>query len=209
MLSEEEIIGPVEAARLLRIGPTTVQRWIDSGLIPAHKTAGHHRRIVVRDLVEFAKTRGIPLHNQKSSTPPTVLIVDDDHDLLDMFSVRIRGERPDLTVQTASNGFQAGFMISQHSPGLVLLDIRMPGLSGIDVCRLVKKNPLYGEMRIVGMTAFRDHAVDSLIAAGAEEVLHKPVELRTLQTVLNRYIPLRSSSGGGEIRSMERRASQG
>ena len=61
----KEIFSTHEVARVCRVTPMTIIRWIDEGKIPAFKTVGGHRRVQRNDLESFCRTRGIP-----SPVPP-------------------------------------------------------------------------------------------------------------------------------------------
>jgi excisionase family DNA binding protein len=207
-LSEDSLVGTMTAARLLRVDPTTIQRWIDTELITGYRTAGGHRRVMAKDLVRFAKSRGIPLAASKikaSSKPreldepgngaPVVLIVDDEPEILEVLAVRVKGTRPTVEVMTAEDGFRAGFLVQKYRPRLVLLDIRLPGLNGIEVCRLIKSDPETASIHVVGVTATPDMSeMEALIQAGAEEVLRKPVEKYQLERLLSRIFPPRAKA---------------
>lgn len=190
-VDESSLVGPYEAARILRVGASTVQRWIDSGEIRAHRTIGGHRRIQMKDLLDFAKQKEIPVAPvREEQGESAILIVDDDTDLLEMFALRIKGERDDLDVLTASNGFQAGYLLNRHRPQLVLLDIRMPGINGVQVCRLIRNDPRLASARVIGMTAYRDSpAVDDMKKAGANHILFKPIEPTELVKWLDTVVP--------------------
>lgn len=181
-------VGTIEAARLLHVDPSTVQRWVDMRILRSFRTVGGHRRISLRHLRDFASSRQVPIEPQ--SVTPRVLIVDDEPDILQMLRIRINGYRPDIEVLTADHGFNAGFSVYQHRPGLVLLDIRMPGLDGVGVCKMIKDDPSTQDIRVVGVTASRDPIeIDALLAAGAEAVLPKPVQPSALHHVLDHCFP--------------------
>lgn len=188
------VVGPIEAARLLGVGHSTIKRWIDSGALPAHRTLGGHRRILERDLLDFAAEKRIPIDPLAIGAPPRLLLVDDERDFLKILSGRIRSLRPDIEVLTAESGFQAGVLIGRRPPEMVLLDIHMPGMDGYDVCRSIKANPATEETAVVGVTARRDReAIRRFLRAGADEVLLKPIDPSALGEVLDRVLP---SSGG-------------
>lgn len=68
----------------------------------------------------------------------TVLIVDDDPEILDMTALLLRGAGH--AVMTASSGEEALFLVQESVPGLILLDINMPGLDGWEVLRIIKED---------------------------------------------------------------------
>ncbi len=190
---ENKLLGPVEAARFLRVSLSSIQRWIDSGAIPAHRTFGGHRRMLEHDLVAFAEREGIPL--SPANNEQVLLVVDDDEDYLESLVVRIQGLRPDLEILTAMNGFDAGRLVHQRRPALVLLDIKLPGVNGIEVCRALKSEPETKGTHIVGMTgAARKSEIDALILAGAEDVLAKPIRKDVLLEIINQCIPIAVSA---------------
>lgn len=187
-MSSKKFIGTMEASKILHVDPSTVQRWIDSQLIPSYRTAGGHRRISIEDLQKFAEARHVPIN--LSPVRPRILIVDDEQDVLETLRVRIMGFRPDVDVITADQGFKAGFTIHQNRPTLVFLDIRMPGVHGIHVCKLIKSDPATRSIIVVGITASRDpHEIEALLQAGASSVLLKPIDSDDLKKVLDRTIP--------------------
>ncbi|MEK8023036.1 MAG: response regulator [Candidatus Hydrogenedentota bacterium] len=185
----KKYIGTLEASKILHVDPSTIQRWIDSQLIPSHRTAGGHRRISLDDLQKFAAARHVPI--DIAPDRPRILIVDDEPDVLETLRVRIAGFRPDIDVLTADQGFKAGFAVHQYRPTLVFLDIRMPGINGVHVCKLIKTDPSTRDIIVVGITASRDpHEIEALLRAGASSVLLKPIETDDLKNVLARTIPL-------------------
>lgn len=183
-------VGPYEAGKMLNVVPTTVQRWVDAGYLRAYRTAGGHRRIAISDLEEFAREKGMPIEIEKASPEPCLLMIDDDQDVIETLKSKVAGLRPELKLVTASSGFQAGYLIREHRPKLVLLDIRMPGLNGVEVCRLIMGNDPMSSTRVIAITAFRDvPAIEAIKKAGAVEVLFKPFETDQLLRILEEHFP--------------------
>jgi excisionase family DNA binding protein len=195
----KQFIGTKDAAKILHVDPSTVQRWIDARLIPSFRTAGGHRRISIQHLNEFIASRNVPTTKaDPSRVNPCVLVVDDEEDILDFLRIRIRGFRPEIDVITATNGFQAGATIYKRHPDLVLLDIRMPGMDGIEVCRMIKEDPSTRATRVIGITASRESAeIEALLRAGAECVLSKPIESQAVKELVDDCFPLAPSSPSG------------
>ena len=121
-----------------------------------------------------------------------VLIVDDQALMRNHMYRLLKGEGYDL--HFADNGVEALDKIFQLKPDLVLLDVRMPGLNGFDVCRKVRANPPTADIPIIMVTAFDDRAARIRgIEAGADDFIPKPYDTLELQarvrtiTRLNRY----------------------
>lgn len=121
-----------------------------------------------------------------------ILIVDDQALMRNHMYRLLKGEGYDL--HFAENGVDALQKIFELKPDLVLLDVRMPGMNGFDVCRQVRNNPATADIPIIMVTAFDDRAARLRgIDAGADDFIPKPYDILELQarvktiTRLNRY----------------------
>ena len=113
--------------------------------------------------------------------PVAALIVDDEAPMRDQLRARLKDVWPQLHIAgEAANGIEAVAMAAQHQPDIVFLDIRMPGLSGIDAAR-----QLYDRCHIVFVTAYDQYAVDAF-EQGAMDYLLKPVVAERLQLTCER-----------------------
>jgi len=188
--NENQLISPKEAAGMIQVGYSTVQRWIDAGKVPAHKTLGGHRRIMKKDLLSFAESQKIPIF--KELTPHeniSVLIVDNDQNMLDLISQFINSSYPDINILTANNAFTAGLMVEKHYPQLIFLDILMPGVNGVDFCEMLKASSSTNEIEIVGITASKSKKIqDALKEAGASEILLKPIKPEMIEDVIAQLV---------------------
>lgn len=117
-----------------------------------------------------------------------VLIVEDQPDVRDL--IRITLELEHFEIHEAPDGM-AGLAEAQRlRPDLVLLDIMMPGLDGLQLCHRLKSDPALKRTRVVMLTA-RDQAADRRQAsqAGADHYLVKPFSPLELLSVVNRLLP--------------------
>lgn len=117
------------------------------------------------------------LSTDKGNPPPTILIVDDEPEIGLMVGEFLR--RRGYQIQTAVNGEQALDLIHAKPPDLVLLDIYMPGINGIEVLRRIQQsNPSIG---VIMLTASQEEALlQTALDIGAFDVLCKPVNLDQL-----------------------------
>ena len=103
----------------------------------------------------------------------TVLIADDESSMRLLVHATI--ESDDYTVVEAADGAEAWAMIQQHKPSLVLLDVQMPGRSGLEVLRLVKEDPSLVATRVILLTSrAQEKDVEAGLIAGADFYLTKP-----------------------------------
>lgn len=112
---------------------------------------------------------------------PTALIADDEEPMRDMLRTRLRECWPELTIAAeACNGVEAIALAGQHQPDVVFLDIRMPGMSGIEAARM-----LFNRCHIVFVTAYDQYAIEAF-EQGALDYLLKPVGGERLRTTCAR-----------------------
>jgi CheY-like chemotaxis protein len=113
-----------------------------------------------------------------------VLIVDDDVSVAETIAdmVELMGWRTQIV-----HSPRAALAIIQRSPPtLILLDLNMPGISGTEVLRYIKRDPMAGDVPVVFITAEDDPSVEeTVIAAGALDYLVKPVDYDRLERILN------------------------
>ena len=170
-------LTPTKVAEMLMVSPITVRQWAQKGLLKAQTTAGGHRRFLRADVEQFARSRGIEL----PGTQTTVLVVDDDQQLNNYLVAVLQTQVEGLMVLSAKDGFEAGRLVQQHQPDIVLLDIMMPGMDGVQVCRSIKGEAATEHTRVVGMTGHYTPQVEhQILDAGAEVLLKKPFSTEDL-----------------------------
>ncbi len=167
-----------EAAKHCQVSPVTIFRWIKDGKLPAHRTPGGHYRVRARDLLAFLVAYSIPVDTElrrQVSTARRILVVDDEELIVETIVRNLRRLGWDLEFATASNGFEAGRQLGAFSPDLIVLDLKMLGVDGFDVCRQVKGDPKTQHIRILVVTGFASSEQLQLACeAGADDCLPKP-----------------------------------
>ncbi|GIJ43941.1 hypothetical protein Val02_08270 [Virgisporangium aliadipatigenens] len=110
---------------------------------------------------------------------PNILVVDDDADLRELLELKLTSAG--YRVDTAANGEAALARIAKRLPDLVVLDVMMPGLSGVEVCKELRADGRTRSLPIVMLTA-RAHVMfeSEGMMAGADLYLTKPFSPRTL-----------------------------
>jgi excisionase family DNA binding protein len=164
-------------AKMLDVYPTTVAKWADEGKLKAHTTPGGHRRVRVPDLLEFLKEYEMPIPDELAREGRLrVLVVDDDEMVLSALAAVLRASGEDIEVLTATDGFEAGQIVTMKVPDLVVLDIMLPGLDGFKVCSIIKEQ--YPSMKVLAITGYGSKDVrEKMLAAGADAFLTKPVDM--------------------------------
>lgn len=179
---DNRLLTPNQVAEALNVAAVTVRQWAQKGILAAQVTAGGHRRFEVAAVVEFARARGMTLGGELlTSSANRVLVVDDDEQFNGFLCELLRSQQPQLDIASAYDGFDAGRMVQRHQPALVLLDIMMPGLDGVEVCRRLRGDPDTENVRIIAMTGHFTEALEArVLAVGAECLLRKPFSVEEL-----------------------------
>ena len=134
-----------------------------------------------------------------SVTETTVLVVEDEESFIDALTVGLR--REGFRVQVARDGAQALDLFDAVNPDLVLLDVMLPKVSGIDVCRQLRKR---SQVPIIMVTA-KGAEIDTVVGleVGADDYVTKPYRLRELvarmRAVLRRAPRDRNGDASGEV----------
>jgi len=186
-----------QAAAHCRVSIPTLRRWIRAGELGAHLTPGGHRRIDLGEFQRFLRAQGRPAY--PAPEPRTrVLLVDDEplvvqmlHDLL------IDGP---FAIETAADGYEALVKVGTFRPALIILDVVLAGLDGIEACRCLRRMPETREVRILGVTG-HPSMVPVLLGAGADACVTKPLDLDVVCREITRLtsaatIDTRASAGG-------------
>ncbi|MGE0636957.1 MAG: response regulator transcription factor [Bacteroidia bacterium] len=117
--------------------------------------------------------------NAKNNSLPKILLVDDEPDILEFLKYSI--EKEDFTVYTASNGKDGVAEALKHQPHLILLDVMMPGMDGIETCQALRDSPKLRDTVIAFLTArSEDYSQIAGFEAGADDYISKPVKPKVL-----------------------------
>lgn len=117
-----------------------------------------------------------------------ILIVEDNADCRELLRLIITRQLGCEVVEAAT-GFAAVDQASATHPDLILMDLGLPGISGAEATERIKANPAIKDIPIVINTAFSaTELTRRALAAGAAEILHKPIELIVLRNTLRKYL---------------------
>ncbi len=110
---------------------------------------------------------------------PRVLIVDDEADIVEILKYNLKKEGYDI--RTASNGLEAVQMARLFLPQLILMDIMMPHMDGVEASRLIKENPDTAQAYIIFLTArTEEYSEVAAFDVGADDYIVKPIKPRAL-----------------------------
>ncbi len=188
----EPFLTTKAVARYCHMSDTQVKRWIQNGDLIAIQTPGGHYRITKKDFKDFLEHFGMPVIEGffRGEKKKRILIVDDDIEVVDVIRDILQARYEGLEFKTAHDGYEALINAGDFKPDLMILDIRMPKIDGLEVCRRLRENEaLSSGIKILAMTAHTEaYDRETVLAAGADEYLIKPVDLKTLVEYVEKLI---------------------
>ncbi len=165
-----------EAAKICKVSQQTIIRCFDSGQLKGFRVPGSRFRRIPRDqLFAFMRDNGIPTDALESGKRK-VLVVDDDHELVELIcDVLERDGR--FETKSVNNGFDAGMMVKEYRPDLIVLDVMLPDINGKEVCVRVRSDNSLEDVKIICISGMvEEDKIAELKEAGANDFLHKPFE---------------------------------
>jgi excisionase family DNA binding protein len=187
-MSIKAVYTTFETAKLCHVSPLSIINWVNAGRLPAFRTPGGHRRIRREDLSKFMRDSGIPLPEElrEGSGKSKVLVVDDEASIRELLAEHLATRTRSYEVLTAADGFEAGRLVATFRPDVVLLDLRMPGLDGFQICRTIKAGPETSSTVVIAMTGYYSPETEArVLECGALRCFAKPVEPSTLSAFID------------------------
>jgi two-component system phosphate regulon response regulator PhoB len=129
---------------------------------------------------------------------PSLLVVEDEQDLLEV--LRFSLSREGFSVRTAENGEDAIRMVRQQRPDLIVLDLMLPTIDGLSVCRALRTSDQSSDVPVVMLTAKGEEAdIVKGLEAGADDYVTKPFSPKVLLARINAVLRRSGSSGGSGV----------
>ncbi|MGO9409842.1 MAG: response regulator [Spirochaetia bacterium] len=181
------IFSALEVADICGVVNQTAINWIKNGFLKAFMTPGGQYRVYAEDLLAFLSSRGMRVPeelqegDESSADWRRILIVDDDENINTLLKRFLSRRLPSYTIMQAFDGFEAGKQISEMKPGVILLDISLPGIDGHKLCRRIKEDPVLGSPVIIAITGLTDSTLEkTILGEGADAYYAKPLDFEKL-----------------------------
>jgi excisionase family DNA binding protein len=170
-----EYVGVGEAARLMSLSRTSMQKLVDAGVVSAIKTAGGHRRILRSSLMlkmpanlaasqQRAPRLGRRRDDGKYATNPNsqrsdsllVLIVEDDAATAALIEASLAAYAPHLVTMTASDGLDAVLLLERSRPDILITDLNMQPFDGFKLIKQVTDRSEYKHMLLIAISGLSE-----------------------------------------------------
>ena len=181
--SSDEYCGTSYAAKLLNLSVGTVQTLVEKNELEAWKTQGGHRRISLQSIRNYQSRASLsPNAMYQDSKRLKVMLVEDDEVTRTMFQKHF--DQWDLSIDATitTSAIEALLDISVLKPQVLITDLRMPGIDGMEMLRQLNSHPLFAQMSVIVITGLSEEeiALYGELPAGAH-VLRKPIDMGWLR----------------------------
>jgi two-component system OmpR family response regulator len=201
-----KIFSALEVANICGVVNQTAINWIKSGHLKAFITPGGQYRVYTDDLISFLESRGMRIPGELENITEEklswrdVLVVDDDHELNNMLKRFLDKKFPECKVHQAFDGFEAGQIMTENVPAVILLDINLPGIDGHKLCQKLKSDGAGESPVIIAITGMNDPAEErEMMKNGADAFFAKPLDLDQLNLKMKELIQQhRGEHGAGK-----------
>jgi excisionase family DNA binding protein len=179
-MSTKTVFTTGEAAKICKVSQQTIIRCFDNGSLKGFRVPGSRFRRIPRDqLYTFMRDNGIPTDALESGKRK-VLLVDDDEELVELLADTFNRDGR-FETRTANNGFDAGMLVKEFRPDLVVLDVMLPDINGKEVCQRVRSDVTLEMVKIICISGMIEQdKIADLKASGANDFMHKPFDVNKL-----------------------------
>jgi excisionase family DNA binding protein len=169
-----------EAAKICKVSQQTIIRCFDNGQLKGFRVPGSRFRRIPREMLyKFMKDNGIPTDALESGRRK-VLLVDDDTELVDVM-MKFLDEDGRFEVKIATTGFDAGMLVKEYRPDIIVLDVMLPDINGKEVCQRVRADNTMEDVRILCISGMiEEDKIQDLRLAGADDFMSKPFDAEML-----------------------------
>jgi excisionase family DNA binding protein len=169
-----------EAAKICKVSQQTIIRCFDNGQLKGFRVPGSRFRRIPREMLyKFMKDNGIPTDALESGRRK-VLLVDDDTELVEVMT-KFLEEDGRFEVKIATTGFDAGMLVKEYRPDMLVLDVMLPDINGKEVCQRVRADSTMEDVRILCISGMiEEDKIQDLRLAGADDFMHKPFDAEML-----------------------------
>lgn len=175
-----------QVSNALGVGLTTVQLWVESGMLPAWKTAGGHRRIPREAVERLLSEQTATLEGIQS----TVLVVEDSEVERELYRQHFNEWKLPVTLWLAEDGYEGLLLAGRHQPDFIIADLSMPGMNGFRMIQCLyessQESPPPKLVVVTGLTPEQIAAEEPL--PSNIPVYPKPIPFPALRQIIQHHV---------------------
>ena len=194
-MKSNKLLKTSKAAKYLGVSRSSITNWVRNNDLEAASTPGGHYLFSKDQLDAFAAERGMILSNTKYPNDGSyrILVIDDDKGFREFASEALQ-VYSGYELREAEDGMQGALLVGTWQPDLVIVDLRMPNMNGVDFCRFLKKDKNTADVNIIVASAYLSPEVrEEVTALGVDNIIEKPVRLASFIATVGKLSDLELS----------------
>jgi len=192
--STDEYCGTSYAAKLLNLSVGSVQSLVEKNELLAWKTQGGHRRISIQSIYQYQNRANLsPKAQSHNGKYLRVMVVEDDANSRAMYQAHFDSWDLPIDAVMQVSAIEALLDIPVVKPQVLMADLRMPGIDGVEMLRQLSAHPQFTKMSVIVITGLSDDEIAAYgeLPAGTH-VLRKPVDMGWLKGYFQAMLSLRT-----------------
>jgi CheY-like chemotaxis protein len=192
-----------EIARYCEVDINTVKNWIKAGDLEGFKTPSGHFRVARKAFIDFIKKQGFtfdPEYFGKEPDELDILLVDDDQTHLELMMYHLDKFYPDKKILSAKNGFDGYSIMHEKKPRLVLLDLFMPIIDGVEFIKVMRSNKKLDGIKLIVISGHLNKSIyKELRKIQVDIFLEKPVSEKEIKEACDSLLNSKMSGGTADL----------
>ncbi len=193
-INKDKFLTTGQIAEHCGVNFRTVIRWIQRGHLKAQRLPGRgDHRVEAQEFVRFLSAHEMKVPDSfrpylNAYEKPSVLVVEDDS--LTARAIERLLRQDGFNVIKAQDGFEAGMKLSSDKPMLMTLDLKMKGMNGFDVLKVIRSRPDLKDLKILVISGESEEILKRALKEGAHDVLAKPFSAAELSSKMKNLLKI-------------------
>jgi excisionase family DNA binding protein len=185
MEKKSKFLSVKQVAEYLEVSKQAVDKWINAGELKVYRLPSGRIKILRSDFLNYVKTNNLYLDKDFFNIPSKkIVVIDDDTSVHEVFKVFFNELDPKPDVEYAKDGISGLLRIGASKADMVVLDIEMPGMNGIELCEKILADDSLAGIGIVVISGYLSKYEEDLQKLGIETTIEKPFDYRDLHEKL-------------------------
>lgn len=186
---QKDYLSTREAARLLNVAVSTIQLWMDNGLLAGWTTVGGHRRIAKQSVEKMLKQRDHNSTDNFIENNISIVVVEDNEQEQMLYKQQFENWNMNVNVSIAKDGYTGLINIGKTSPEIIITDLLMPNMDGFEMIKAIKLNPDLEKSKVIVVSALTKDEIR--IRGGLPDdviVFSKPMPFNELEDIIRNQV---------------------
>ena len=185
MEKKSKFLSVKQVAEYLEVSKQAVDKWINAGEFKVFRLPSGRIKILRSDFLDYIKTHELYLDKEFFNIGSNkIVVIDDNESIHSLFQKFFEEVNSDLEVKYAADGMSGLLLLGASKPDIVILDIEMPGMNGIDLCKKILADDSLAGIYIVVISGYLSKYEKELKKIGLETFIEKPFTFKDLNEKL-------------------------